>query len=221
MGQLPGPYEAGTRQGQQEFDWSCSCRTAYWMLRALGGTDTPAEIAQKMLNAGLVTPAQGLLLGDGSGLAQFLAEESGWPTQHRFPMAWDDLLDVPVGSVPVGLGGALWYHWVGARDWLDAGVWLANSAEGYKGIGSLLTEADYQRLGQFAVVWIEYEGEALSAEEQAELAQLRTVVASYVDDTFTPIAATLDRLLAERPDRSTLLDELQRIRASIQQNVGV
>jgi hypothetical protein len=159
------------------------------MLAALGSPLSVEDVGSLMVNQGLVTPALGLLDGSGAGLAAFLAAQSGWPAHSRYPCSWDDLLDLPIGSVPAGLGGAGWYHWVGARDWRGADVWLANSADGYQGVGQYLDEWNYGQLGPFAAVWIAYEEEgALSAAEQDELAAFRAQQPYYDTALGTPAA---------------------------------
>lgn len=174
MTQLPGPFQSDFPQGQQLAAFTCSCRTAYWMLASLGGTQGPEEIATEMVELGLVTPEYGLMDGSGVALSRYLADKSGYPTGSLYPASWDDLLDSGVGNIPCGMGGSGWYHWVGVRDWAEADLSLANSADGYMGVGQVLTERDFDRLGPFALVWIVYtEGDDLSAEERAELEAYR------------------------------------------------
>lgn len=57
-------------------------------------------------------------------------------------------------ETPGMCSGAAWYHWVGIRGVQDGTIWVANSAEGYKGVYSNLSRDDWNRLGGFSVVWL-------------------------------------------------------------------
>jgi hypothetical protein len=52
------------------------------------------------------------------------------------------------------MSGAAWYHWVALRGVSGSDLWIANSAPGYKGVNSILSRADFERLGGFSVVWL-------------------------------------------------------------------
>lgn len=203
--------------------WACSVRTATWMLKSIGGTQDAGALEDAMVAAGLVTPADGLEDPTGASLAGFLAAQSGLPTGHQFPVTWDDLQALPIGQQPFGLGGQAWDHWVGVRRWAFDMLALANPAPGWQGVRDALPEADFDRLGAFAAVWIALPagGDALSAEERAELGRLRSTVASYENDTFQPLAETMDALLAQPPSKATLLSKIAEMRNSIRTNVGV
>lgn len=94
----------------------------------------------------------GLMDATGSQLQRVLLEQTGYESDQ----AWLDFDSVyAIAQKRPGLmSGAAWYHWVAIRGVQGDTIWIANSAEGYKGIYSNLGRADFERLGPFSVVWL-------------------------------------------------------------------
>ena len=146
--------------------WSCSCCTATWILHSLGIAKPEQEVENEMVAQGYVSPALGLLDGSGRGMAEYLSQYIKAPIRTEYPVTWDALLDLPVGSCPIGLGGQKWNHWSGARDMTGYEIALANPSPSWQGIGDSMSESEYAAMGSFAAVWVEL-GENVSAEDQA------------------------------------------------------
>lgn len=146
-------YDPSIPAERQISSWSCSIRTATFMLKSLG-IDMDASRLQDVLVPDYVTPALGLIQGDGSGLAAVLADQSGCPTGHRWvDWAW---LQAHAGTMPVGMGSPSLYHWVAVRGvQADGSLALANPAPGYQGLGDTMTAAQFQQWAPWAAVWIE------------------------------------------------------------------
>jgi hypothetical protein len=171
----PMTYNPDTPPERQRQPWSCSIRTATWMLRALG-VDIDAGRMQDILVPDYVTPELGLLQGDGSGLAAVLADQSGQATGHA-GVSWDWLC-AHAGTMPIGIGSPSLYHWVAVRALNDDGTLaLANPAPGYQGLDDTMSEAQFDQWAPWAGVWIAVPatngGDDLSAEERAELQRYR------------------------------------------------
>lgn len=148
--------------------WSCSCCTATWILHSLGIAKPESEVEAEMVAQGYVSPALGLLDGTGKGMAEYLSQYIEAPIRTEYPVSWDALLDLPVGSCPFGLGGQGWNHWSGARGMTGYQVALANPASNWMGVGDSMSEGEYESLGPFAAVWVVVEDtETVDDETQA------------------------------------------------------
>lgn len=174
-------YNPDTSPERQTSPFACSIRTATWMLRSLGiGVD--ANTMYERMVPGLVTPELGLLQGDGSALAPFLAEQSGQPTGHAW-VNWEWLC-AHAGTMPIGIGSPSLYHWVAVRGLnADGTLALANPAPGYQGLYDTMSEAQFDQWAPWAGVWIEVPNEEdteLSQAEKDELASLRDLK-TYTD----------------------------------------
>lgn len=167
----------------QQLTWSCSVATTTWLLQTLGQDATLPAMRQAMLAAGLVTPELGLLDGDGSTLAEWLTRTYALDAHAKSPVTFEWVSE-RAGQMPLGIGGARWYHWVGVRGVdTDGALLLANPAEGYKGIYGRLTEFDFAKLGPFAAVWIALPTEdemADCSELESQLSELRRVAENEV-----------------------------------------
>jgi hypothetical protein len=96
-----------------------------------------------------INSSYGLMDGSGARLAECLRAQGapafvGWPS-------WADTFHL-AEQMPLLIGGATWYHWVGVRGVQPYGLLLANSARGWQAIYDVLLEDDFDRLGPFAVV---------------------------------------------------------------------
>ena len=217
-------YDPDVPAERQVSSWACSIRTTAFLLHSIGDWIS-AEDLQDVMVPGLVTPALGLLQGDGSGLAAFLAAQTGLPTGHAW-IDWD-WLQAHAGTMPIGIGSPTLYHWVAVRTVLDADTLaLANPAPGYQGLGDTMSRAQFEQWQPWACVYIEVPaengGSDLSVEERAELNDLRSRTASYEHDTFEPLAATMDRIL-ETPKltKAAIVGQVREMRQSIRSNVGI
>jgi len=150
----PGPYDPYYPMPAQQYDWTCSVRTAWWMLASIGCPDGVEQIGNEMLNLGIVTPAYGLMDASGYGLAKYLSEKSGYPCDNQSEIGFEELKSGTVGQYPYGAGGRRWYHWIGVRYWGNDVFEIANSAPGYKGVYQTLTESQFYDLGPFSAVWL-------------------------------------------------------------------
>jgi len=150
-------YDPTVPAERQLQSWTCSVRTATFMLKSLG-IDIDAARMQDVLVPDYVTPELGLLAGDGSGLAAVLADQSGCPTGHtQASWAW---LQENAGNVPIGMGSGTLYHWLAVRDLNpDGSLALANPAPGYRGVYDVMTEAQFRQWAPWSAVWIEVEEE--------------------------------------------------------------
>jgi hypothetical protein len=98
-----------------------------------------------------INPTYGLMDGSGAELQRVLGEygqdsAQGW-------LDYDSVYAL-ARETPGMLSGANWYHWVALRGVQGTNLWVANSAQGYKGIYDILSRSDFERLGGFSVVWL-------------------------------------------------------------------
>jgi hypothetical protein len=133
-------------------DWSCSACSLDWVLVATGkrGSDrylTTMEIGYTEN----INPTYGLMDGSGVELQRVLGEYG-----HATQQGWLDFDSVyALARETTGMmSGANWYHWVSLRGIEGTNLWIANSSPGYKGVYSILSRDDFNRLGSFSVVWL-------------------------------------------------------------------
>jgi hypothetical protein len=148
-------YDASTVMPPQPNEWCCSACALDWVLRATGAAPehTVEEAIAEIGYPEHINPTYGLMDGSGAQLRRVLAEEGlsssqGW-------LSFDTVYSL-AGSTTGCMSGAAWYHWVGFRGQSGPDLWIANSAEGYQGVYSILSRADFNRLGPFSVVYLEH-----------------------------------------------------------------
>jgi hypothetical protein len=98
-----------------------------------------------------INPTYGLMDGSGAELQRVLGEygqdsAQGW-------LDYDSVYALARETTGM-LSGANWYHWVALRGVQGTNLWVANSAQGYKGIYDILSRSDFERLGGFSVVYL-------------------------------------------------------------------
>jgi hypothetical protein len=144
-------------QPGQLYDWTCSACSLDWLKRTTGlvlTDDIYGSREATVYEIGYphnINPTYGLMDASGSALRSVLADY-GLASQQ----GWLDF-DTTYALAAEGPGmmsGAAWYHWVGIRGVQGSTLWVANSAEGYKGIYSNVAREDFARLGGFSVVWL-------------------------------------------------------------------
>lgn len=136
----------------QYYDWTCSACSLDWVLTATW--QRHSDRYQTTMEIGYthnINPSYGLMDGSGTELRRVLADY-GLPSEQ----AWLDFDDVhALARQTTGMmSGQAWYHWVALRGVQGSNIWIANSAEGYKGVHSILSREDFNRLGGFSVVWL-------------------------------------------------------------------
>jgi hypothetical protein len=185
--EIPVPiYDADEPRVEQTDAWSCSVASTTWLLRSLGiSAQYPAGMEEKMLSAGLVSVADGLLLGNGQALGAWLRDEWGLPAMVYSPTTWAQVM-AAAGNGPVLIGGAAWNHWSGVRcpDGDDS-LWLANPADGWKGVSQIMSRAQFDALGPFSMIHVPVAGEedmARIAELEARVAELDSLIGVLKDD---------------------------------------
>jgi hypothetical protein len=195
-------YDAFVSPERQVYDWTCSLNTSYWMLRSVGVAVPDKETYGRwMIDAGLISEAQGLLDGSGTALAQWLSATFHVDCQAVGVASWDWHHALHTGYGPVGMGSGAMYHWLVAKWMASTTVMeLMNPAPGYRGVWEMLTDAAYADWGPWYVIWIPATpitaaggGEPeLSQAEVDELAYLRSwsglVRGDYMDKQQAELA---------------------------------
>jgi hypothetical protein len=142
-------------------NWTCSIRTATWMVRSIGIEITAAEMQDKMV-PGVVGDPIGLLDATGRGMARFLRDEFGLDVSFDGAVSWEEAQALSRPGRPVGLGGRGWNHWSALRRFDEQGnARLANPSPGWMDVDDLMTRGDFDRLGVFSAVWVTLPGPEL------------------------------------------------------------
>lgn len=163
------PFDPDTSPERQQQDWTCSIRTATWLLRSLGIDVTAAQMQDEMVAAGLVTPALGLLDGSGAALAAWLGERFGLTVHVEPDISWERACEL-AGTVPLALGSASLYHWLAVRKPEGDGLALMNPAPGYQGLGDYMTAEEFTRWSPWNAIWIETEAAPENGDDMADAA---------------------------------------------------
>lgn len=137
----------------QFYDWTCSCCALDWIKVACGleAVSDRYTTTMQIGYTGNVNPSYGLMDSSGSALSAVLANY-GQETAQSW-LDYDTVYDLAQGTTMM-MSGAAWYHWVAVRGVQGHNLWVANSAEGYKGIYSILDRYSFNQLGPFSVVWL-------------------------------------------------------------------
>lgn len=172
-------FDPTTPAELQVQDWTCSIRSTMWLLKSIGIDVTPGQ-GQDAMSPRYVTPDDGLLNADGSGIVDALRERWG-VTAENHPSATFDDVKRWAGRMPVAIGGRNWGgpgegHWSAVRGYDGARdvLLLANPATGAKFGQETLNREQWAWRGPWSAVAVPTAGEQPSD----ELAALRQRVAS-------------------------------------------
>jgi len=137
----------------QEANWTCSACALAWVLRSTGLNPEATEWSEvyEIGTPQNINSQVGLTNANGSALRAVYqtygqATEQGW-------LGFDQVYALAQETTGQ-LSGAAWYHWVALRGVQGNNLWIANSAQGYKGVYDTLSRDDFARLGGFSVVWL-------------------------------------------------------------------
>jgi hypothetical protein len=143
----------------QLYDWTCSACSLEWIKRATGLISPPDDIyasrettVYEIGYPEAINAVYGLMDGTGAQMQRVLSDYGQDSNQGH--LNFDEVYLLAESGTPAMMSGAAWYHWVSVRGVQGSNLWIANSAEGYKGIYSTLSRWDFDRLGGFSVVWL-------------------------------------------------------------------
>lgn len=151
-------YNPATPHQNQDWDWDCSQESAEFCLRSWGRTPSDDWMEQSLQEQGVVTPQYGLMDASGAGMADWFNREYGefgYRASNEPSVTFDDVAaEAAEMAHPLMIGGRAWCHWVGCRGYApdDDLLLLANSADGYMGVGQTLNRAQFASLGAFSMV---------------------------------------------------------------------
>jgi hypothetical protein len=137
----------------QLLDWTCAACSLDW-LKVATGMEAASDRYTTTMQIGYtenINPTYGLMDGSGAELQRVLGEygqdsAQGW-------LDYDSVYALARETTGM-LSGAVMYHWMSIRGVEGNNLWVANSAPGYKGIYSILSRDDFNRLGGWSVVWL-------------------------------------------------------------------
>ena len=190
------PFNSAAKIDAQPDDFSCSIQSAKWLLRALGRNPGDAWIYGQLLDSGIVRRDVGLTVSTGQQLANWITEQYGKEmgfTAQASPVTWDDVW-AGAGTNPMICGGRTFGsggHWIGIRGRnADGTLSIANSADGYTGIGQAISREQWDARGPWSCVWLDRgaapvtppaptpsRAQTLLAEIEARVAELKSLVA--------------------------------------------
>jgi hypothetical protein len=143
----------------QLYDWTCSACATEYVERGSGAARSEDVYANRQAVVyaigypNNISPALGLHDGSGAQLQRVLREHAGLETGQQWGLSFDQALELFSGTFGLASGQA-YFHWVGIAGVAGGNLLIGNSAQGYCGVYSQLSRADWERLGPWSVVWV-------------------------------------------------------------------
>ena len=125
----------------QVYDWTCSVCATTWVLQATGLNVNAAreQIAYELGYPTCVNPVYGLL--DVNCIERVFRYYRA-PCEIIWPHSFDEMYDIASRTTGT-LNSTRWYHFVGIRGVDGPNLWIANSAQGYKGIYETISRGQW------------------------------------------------------------------------------
>jgi hypothetical protein len=143
-------YNANTPTVFQTGNWQCSAASSAWVLQSLGMTWGQDDVV-RWLGPNHISDALGLHEGSGRMLAELF--KSRGLDAHYGPLSWANALAM-AGRQPFCMAGGTWYHWTGVRKSDAEGLYLANPAPNWKGVGQYMDFGEWNAWGGWNAVWV-------------------------------------------------------------------
>jgi len=141
----------------QAYNWTCSVCSITWCLQSTHTIDPYKDVYDARYDVGsimgypnCVNPTYGCMSSDcvADTFASF-----GYITK-RITTTFDGAYAICrefTGTInPQGM-----YHFMGIRGVIDNDIWVANSAQGYRGVYDRLSRSQYNNLGPVEVIYLE------------------------------------------------------------------
>jgi hypothetical protein len=142
-----------TAMPPQARSWTCSICATDWLIRATGLNpySTREQVAVQIGYPSCVDEWSGLK--DTQCIVNTLSDYGVEARQEW--VSWDRALEL-AATTAVILNSTSWYHFVGCRGLVDewTGLWIANSAIGYKGIAETINAAQWASLPGWQAVYL-------------------------------------------------------------------
>jgi hypothetical protein len=156
-------YNANEPAHPQDKSFDCSQESLEWALWALGRKPADGWLESTMIAEGVMSAANGLEDATGAGLAAFVGRhwgEFGFYGNNEPAVTFDQVAAEGTGpgvngkAYPLLIGGRAWGHWSGVRGYDAArdALLLANPSDGWKGVGQIMSRAQWANLGPFSMV---------------------------------------------------------------------
>ena len=157
----------------QTGNWQCSAASSAWVLQSLGIGWGQDDVVGWL--GGNISPALGLHEGSGRMLAALFRDhglDAGYGS-----LSWANAL-VMAGRQPFCMSGGRWYHWTGVRNTDGQGLYLANPAPSWCGVGQYMDYGEWAALGPWNAAWVnvgagDVGSPAMTAELQTTIDRLR------------------------------------------------
>jgi hypothetical protein len=154
VGELVPTYDPETYMPRQEASWTCSACSLAWVERATHKNPNASEwsAVEEIGHPQNINATYGLMDGSGAQLQRVLRDTYGLNSNQGW-LNYDQAYATYAHTTGMFSGGA-WYHWVAVRGLSGSDLYIANSAPGYKGVGSTLSREQFNALGPFSCVWL-------------------------------------------------------------------
>lgn len=166
-------YNSDTGAVLQTGSWQCSAASSAWVLQSMGILWGQDDVVNWLGVGRNISPDLGLFEGSGRMLAELFRShglDAGYGS-----LAWGDALAM-AGRQPFCMSGGRWYHWSGVRQSDGQGLYLANPAPNWCGVGQYMDYDEWRALGPWNAAWVNVtpqEDPAVIEELQQKIDQLR------------------------------------------------
>jgi len=136
---------------QQVYSWTCSICTITWVLNSTGVSQDGRQAVGDVLGyPGCVNETYGLM---GSQCMVNCFAQYGLLTLEKW-VGFDEAYAI-AQSHTGGISPSGMYHWMAIRGVSGSDIWVANSAQGYKGVWDTISRSQFNAYGPVKVVYVE------------------------------------------------------------------
>jgi hypothetical protein len=137
----------------QTCDWSCSACSWAWLAGSIGQYESEWSAVERIGFPANVNATYGLMDASGKALADAYSQSYSWPSHYSPAVTYADAISLAWAG-PLLLGGRQWCHWTAVRGTDGRVLQLANPAPFWFGVGQVLNEPQWDRLGPWSAVWL-------------------------------------------------------------------
>jgi hypothetical protein len=138
---------------RQTVDWTCSACSWAWLANSIGAHETEWTAVERIGIPENINEMYGLTDASGQALDDAYSRVYSWPSHHSGSVTWQDAIALAWAG-PLLLGGRAWCHWTAVTGTDGNGLYLANPAPTWFGVGDWLDQFEWDRLGSWSAVWL-------------------------------------------------------------------
>jgi hypothetical protein len=142
-------YDPSVPRLVQRDGWSCLAKSITWSFASLGLFLPDRDVERRVRAWNITSPGGYLTDKTGLDLAGWTEEQFpqlGVSAQYRRDASWEEVRH-DAGRFPLIIGGSIFLHYTAVRDYdpFSGLLLLANSSDGWRGVGQVMSRAQFER----------------------------------------------------------------------------